>query len=1099
VIKAKKFKSGSRYNLKLMLTWVGVFAFIGVGTLLLTKAATPGIPIVVDTSIPDPTNVKTYSDDRVATVSWDTPSNTTGIVGYYVTWGAQSGGVYTNAKQTTYRLIQIQPLVNGTLYNVKVQSVQGTSTQVDTSGSWNGGSAAEARANGKVSSGAVATVTPKSTRVDALRSQMTGFFDDFNTPAGAMDELKWNTAAAGCSRPGSVGAFLNNQFHAHSQVRSSLEPYCDRSSVVTRARPTFDISGRSEADPGVIVGDFDGTFMESGRDIWYIDLVPLSARSNYAPLDITSHADAGDTAVSDPAMIRISQNRSGVALSYTGNDKSPHFFDTYQVCPDFKNNLDFNGWCGSVIQSNLPNEWPIVPGNNAPNSFFPTPNVRFHWRIEISPTQLKVFLNGVRIIQGPTPAYFANITKYSVQSNLFSYNTGKDADNEREQTSILHWDNFGFNGPASPTVVHNYIEGNTSGSSPVIGTGSVSTPLQAGNRTTKIPIPDSIGNPSQARLHYTLQNLGDQSYTWSPNDNVTVNGHKYSVPQPTTIEQAPHPSGENVANKYIPYAESIIVNAADLKQGANDVTFTLDDSVAELNVHIELEYMKGTEPSFTQPTTIFGAAIFLAAIQPTLLAHDSYLFIEQDMGLPSGALDSTTPVPIPPGTGDTTKPIVILNEPANGTTVTLGSNFTASAAATDNVKVAKVEFYIGNTLMSTSTLSPYTASLSTSGLNPGTYSVTATAYDTAGNSATSLSSTIIIPTPPDTTKPIVAMSVPAALATVVGANVSVQATATDNVHVTKVEFYIDGTLISTDAGSSSASSYAATLDSTKQSNGSHSLSAKAYDAAGNVGVSPAVAITINNTVADTIPPTVSMSGPVPNATISGALAFVQATANDAGGINRVEFYIDGTLLGTDTISPYSFGLDTTQYTNGRHSFTAKAFDNSNNATTSAPLSVTINNPDTTPPSVLITAPFNNTTISGSYTVSVNASDDGTVSHVDFSVDGGTVLSSTTKRPYSYVLDTTKLTNSTHSIKATAYDAANNSNAATATVTVNNSVTPPTVKKCDFNNDGVVDTNDLFILLANFNKTVPANTKGDCSGNGSVDINDLFILLGLYGK
>jgi beta-glucanase (GH16 family) len=58
---------------------------------------------------------------------------------------------------------------------------------------------------------------------------------------------------------------------------------------------------------------------------------------------------------------------------------------------------------------------------------------------------------------------------------------------------------------------------------------------------------------------------------------------------------------------------------------------------------------------------------------------------------------------------------------------------------------------------------------------------------------------------------------------------------------------------------------------------------------------------------------------------------------------------------------------------------------------------------------------------------------------------------------------------------------------------------PTSSKADFNSDGKVDMNDLFILLGNFNKTVPIRTKGDCNGDAKVDIDDLFILLALFGK
>src|SRR6202022_2856261 len=62
------------------------------------------------------------------------------------------------------------------------------------------------------------------------------------------------------------------------------------------------------------------------------------------------------------------------------------------------------------------------------------------------------------------------------------------------------------------------------------------------------------------------------------------------------------------------------------------------------------------------------------------------------------------------------------------------------------------------------------------------------------------------------------------------------------VGVTKVEFYLDGVLQSTDT----TSPYAWSWDTTTASNASHTLTAKAYDAALNVGTSAAVSVTVNN-------------------------------------------------------------------------------------------------------------------------------------------------------------------------------------------------------------------------------------------------------------
>ena len=73
--------------------------------------------------------------------------------------------------------------------------------------------------------------------------------------------------------------------------------------------------------------------------------------------------------------------------------------------------------------------------------------------------------------------------------------------------------------------------------------------------------------------------------------------------------------------------------------------------------------------------------------------------------------------------------------------------------------------------------------------------------------------------------------------------ITLSATATDNVGVTKVEFYIDGALVGTDT----TSPYSVTYNSASLANGTHSLVAKAYDAAGNIGTSTAVSFSTSNT------------------------------------------------------------------------------------------------------------------------------------------------------------------------------------------------------------------------------------------------------------
>jgi len=93
----------------------------------------------------------------------------------------------------------------------------------------------------------------------------------------------------------------------------------------------------------------------------------------------------------------------------------------------------------------------------------------------------------------------------------------------------------------------------------------------------------------------------------------------------------------------------------------------------------------------------------------------------------------------------------------------------------------------------------------------------------------------------DTTLPVTSVTAPASGSTLSG-TVSVTASATDNVGVTRVEFYLDNVLKSTDT----ASPYTWSWDTTAIADGSHTLTTKAYDAAGNVGTSTADVVSVSN-------------------------------------------------------------------------------------------------------------------------------------------------------------------------------------------------------------------------------------------------------------
>ncbi len=281
---------------------------------------------------------------------------------------------------------------------------------------------------------------------------------------------------------------------------------------------------------------------------------------------------------------------------------------------------------------------------------------------------------------------------------------------------------------------------------------------------------------------------------------------------------------------------------------------------------------------------------------------------------------------------DTTPPSVPGNPVASAVSSSQINLAWNASTDTGGSGMAGYKVYQGAALIGTTSSTNY----SSTGLTPATqYCFTIAAYDGAGNvSGWSLQACATTQTLPDTTPPTVSMTAPSNGSRVKG-TISLSASASDNVGVTQVTFYRDsGVLLATDTGSP----YTANFDSTTVADGSHTFYALAYDAAGNVGTSAAVTVTVDNTA-----PTVTLTSPVNGSVVSNTIA-LSATASDNSGVWKVEFYRDGsTLLGTSTGAPYSMAFDTTALSAGAHSFYAKAYDMVTNMASSATSSVTVNN------------------------------------------------------------------------------------------------------------------------------------------------------------
>ena len=84
-------------------------------------------------------------------------------------------------------------------------------------------------------------------------------------------------------------------------------------------------------------------------------------------------------------------------------------------------------------------------------------------------------------------------------------------------------------------------------------------------------------------------------------------------------------------------------------------------------------------------------------------------------------------------------------------------------------------------------------------------------------------------------------------------------------------------------------------------------------------------------------PTIALTAPAAGATVSGTAVMLTATASasTANGltVTRVDFMIDGTIVGMATTSPYTVSWNSTTVTKGSHSLTAKVTDSAGGTAT----------------------------------------------------------------------------------------------------------------------------------------------------------------------
>src|SRR5262249_1449927 len=199
-------------------------------------------------------------------------------------------------------------------------------------------------------------------------------------------------------------------------------------------------------------------------------------------------------------------------------------------------------------------------------------------------------------------------------------------------------------------------------------------------------------------------------------------------------------------------------------------------------------------------------------------------------------------------------------------------------------------------------------------------------------------------------------------------------------------------------------------------------------------------------------------GPAATAVSATQINLSWNASTDNVGVTGYQILRNGTQVGTSTTTSFSdIGLSPSTI----YSYAVQAVDAAaNTSAASAPASATTLTPDTTAPTVALTAPSGSAPVSGTITISANASDDVGVAGVTFLVDNVMVGNEDTTSTYSVSWDTTAVANGTHTIVARARDTSNNStDSAPLTVTVSNTQIAGLVAAYSFDEGTGVTAND----------------------------------------
>jgi len=286
-------------------------------------------------------------------------------------------------------------------------------------------------------------------------------------------------------------------------------------------------------------------------------------------------------------------------------------------------------------------------------------------------------------------------------------------------------------------------------------------------------------------------------------------------------------------------------------------------------------------------------------------------------------------------------PTVTITSPTNGNMFVGPANINIVASASDSDgTISKVDFFDNGELIGTGTATGQNQySLNWTNAPFGDHSLIAIATDNAGKSNLSGAANIIV-----NGMATVSITSPTTwTAFQAPANITINADASyGGGSIIRVDFYANGALLGTGAF---LGGYQYSFTWTNVSSGSYALTTVAIDNNGIATTSSPVPIDVF--LKFNLPPSVSVSSPASGTAYAApASVTITASASDSDGtISKVDFYSNGSLIGTGTSSgtnQYSFTW--TNVVRGNYALTAVAIDNEGGTSTSASTTIKVGAP-----------------------------------------------------------------------------------------------------------------------------------------------------------